>query len=108
VKIDIDIQSQIVAAEVDKEAERILYEAIQANVGKEHAVQRLVTPGGKDFHYYTYANPNLKATMLGLDCGVKPRLHHHHMKFDTDYLKKGVMIKKDALVRALGEVNKDE
>src|SRR5699024_4725946 len=35
VKIDIDIQSQIVAAEVDKEAERILYEAIQANVGKE-------------------------------------------------------------------------
>jgi len=108
VKIDIDIQSQIVAAEVDKEAERILYEAIQANVGKEHAVQRLVTPGGEDFHYYTYAYPNLKATMLGLGCGVTPGLHHPHMTFDTAYLKTGVMIMKDALVRALGEVSKDE
>ncbi|MEJ8778475.1 amidohydrolase [Pseudogracilibacillus sp. ICA-222130] len=108
VKIDIDIQSNIVAAEVDKEAERIVYEAIQANVGKEHAVQQLVTPGGEDFHYYTYAYPNLKATMLGLGCGVTPGLHHPHMTFDTAYLKTGAIIMKDALVRALGEVNKDE
>lgn len=93
---DIDIQltygGRTVAAEVDSEAEKIMAEAINQSLGQDNLVSPVVTTGGEDFHFYTIQKPNLKATMLGLGCDLKPGLHHPHMTFDREALLKGVEI----------------
>ena len=63
----------------------------------ERLAEPIVTPGGEDFHFYSLKNPRLKATMLGLGCGLRPGLHHPQMTFDHGALLNGI----DILSRAV-------
>ena len=62
-------------------------------IGDENIVPPSVTSGGEDFHFYSVKRPEVKATMLGLGCGLKPGLHHPHMTFDHDALFNGFFYK---------------
>lgn len=108
VKISYQFDAEIVAAHIDKEAKECLEVAIKEVVGEEKLVSSLVTPGGEDFHYYTYENPQLKATMLGLGCGVVPGLHHPDMTFDRNYLAPGVEIILVAIKQALNRIESSD
>ncbi|MRG84998.1 M20 peptidase aminoacylase family protein [Salinibacillus xinjiangensis] len=92
--VDIKLESvgAIAAAKLNDEAIDIMSKAIEDTLGKDNLDQPLVTPGGDDFHYYTIKKPSLKATMLGLGCGLEPGLHHPNMKFDHDAMINGVNI----------------
>jgi amidohydrolase len=85
-------RSRAVAAKVDPEAEHYMKQAIIETIGRKQEVGPLVTTGGDDFHYYTLKRPHLKATMLGLGCGLEPGLHHPDMTFDHEALFSGISI----------------
>lgn len=89
----------IAAAETNEEAISIMAQAIGNVLGTENVDQPLVTPGGDDFHFYTIKNPELKATMLGLGCGLKPGLHHPKMTFDHAALMNGANILHEAILQ---------
>lgn len=86
------VEADIAAAEVSDEAKSIMEQAIIETVGIENLAPPVITPGGEDFHFYTLKRPQIKATMLGLGCGLTPGLHHPHMTFNTEQLISGVEI----------------
>lgn len=92
VQVNILHTDGIAAAKTNDEAISIMQSAIENALGKEAVVPPLVTPGGDDFHFYTIKKPELKATMLGLGCDLKPGLHHPYMTFDKSALMNGVEI----------------
>lgn len=100
-KISLNVDAHIVAALVNDEALQHMNSAIVDTVGEKACASPVVTPGGEDFHFYTYERPNLKATMLGLGCGVTPGLHHPKMTFNRERLITGVNIITRAILRAL-------
>lgn len=100
-KISLNVDAHIVAALVNEEALQHMNSAIIDVVGEKACALPVVTPGGEDFHFYTYGRPNLKATMLGLGCGVTPGLHHPKMTFNRERLITGVNIITRAILRAL-------
>lgn len=92
IPIELQERSRAVAAAVDSEAEHYMKQAIIETIGRKQEVGPLITTGGDDFHYYTLKRPHLKATMLGLGCGLKPGLHHPDMTFDHEALFTGISI----------------
>lgn len=92
VEIAYDVLAEMVAAEVDADAERIMAEAIVETVGEERMVRTICTPGGEDFHFYAVHRPTIKSTMLGLGCGLTPGLHHPQMTFNEESLMTGIEI----------------
>ncbi|PJK17075.1 amidohydrolase [Chryseomicrobium excrementi] len=104
VKIDTHVGAAIVAAQVDQDAASLLKQAITEIVGEEHFGDEIVSPGGEDFHYYSFHKPSLKTTMLGLGCGVTPGLHHPQMTFNSSYLVEGAQILARAAELAVQEV----
>lgn len=92
IQIEYKIDANIAAAEVDEEAMQLMRKAIVDTVGEENTRPPVVTPGGEDFHFYTLKRPNIKATMLGLGCGLHPGLHHPQMTFNRQALITGVEI----------------
>jgi len=106
--ITTNVEAHIVAAQVDDEAKAIMKQAIIDTVGEENCAPEVVTPGGEDFHFYTYTRPQLKTTMLGLGCGVTPGLHHPQMAFNQDQLPVGAQIITRALILALQQVERSE
>lgn len=100
-KVELQVDANIVAALVNDEAMEHMRNAIIDVVGESACALSVVTPGGEDFHFYTYDRPNLKATMLGLGCGVTPGLHHPNMTFNRERLLTGVKIITKAILRAL-------
>lgn len=101
VDIDLEIGERVAAAEIDPQAQQWMAEAISTVLGAEKLTPPIVTPGGEDFHFYTLQKPELKATMLGLGCDLKPGLHHPHMRFERDALITGTRILTEALLIAL-------
>lgn len=99
--IKLEVGAAIVAAQVNTEAVDILRRAIQKVVGEERCGDEIVTPGGEDFHYFSYHKPALKTTMLGLGCGVTPGLHHPQMTFQPEFLEEGARILAEAAELAL-------
>lgn len=106
--IEYRVDAHIAAAEVDDIAKSIMQQAIIDVAGKENCVPGVVTPGGEDFHFYTYSRPQLQTTMLGLGCGVTPGLHHPQMTFNRKRLPTGAQIITRALVLALQQVERSE
>lgn len=100
-KIDLRESVHVVAALVNEDAMKIMRTSIIEVVGEEACAPPVVTPGGEDFHFYTYEQHQLKATMLGLGCGVTPGLHHPKMTFNRERLITGVRIITSAILRAL-------
>lgn len=92
VQISYNIASEIAAAKVDETAVKLLAQAIIDTVGVENLAEPILTPGGEDFHYYTLKRPTIKATMLGLGCGLTPGLHHPKMTFDQASMLTGIEI----------------
>ncbi|MFC4355231.1 amidohydrolase [Chryseomicrobium palamuruense] len=105
--ITTEVGAAIVAAQVNPDAVDILRRAIQSEVGEKRCSDEIVTPGGEDFHYFSYHKPALKTTMLGLGCGVTPGLHHPQMTFNSAYLEEGARILAEACILAL-EVGKTQ
>lgn len=95
--IDTKVEAHIAAARVDPEAEEIMRQAIIATVGEAYCAPAVITPGGEDFHFYSYTKPQLKTTMLGLGCGVSPGLHHPQMTFNRERLPVGAQIITEAI-----------
>ncbi|WP_285398307.1 M20 peptidase aminoacylase family protein [Lysinibacillus sp. fls2-241-R2A-57] len=100
-KITLQVDAYVVAALVNDEALQHMNAAIVDVVGEKACASPVITPGGEDFHFYTFERPNLKATMLGLGCGVTPGLHHPKMTFNRERLITGVNIITRAILRAL-------
>ena len=105
VEINYEVLAEMVAAEVDSEAEEFMYQAIAKTVGEERTVRTVVTPGGEDFHFYSVHRPNVKSTMLGLGCGLTPGLHHPQMTFNQNSLVTGVEILTNAIELAFQSEN---
>lgn len=91
-EITVSTESWVAAAEVNDQAKQLMGQAIADVLGPAHLVESVVTPGGEDFHFYTIKRPQVKATMLGLGCDLKPGLHHQHMTFDRESLITGIEI----------------
>ncbi|MEC5423843.1 amidohydrolase [Virgibacillus sp. C22-A2] len=108
ISIDYQVDAHIAAAQVDDTAKDIMKQAIIDVTGNEKCAPEVVTPGGEDFHFYTYSKPQLQTTMLGLGCGVTPGLHHPKMTFNHNRLPTGAKIIAQALVLALQEVEERE
>ncbi|MGX7596720.1 M20 peptidase aminoacylase family protein [Planococcus plakortidis] len=92
VEIPIEVKAEIAAAQVDAMAVEIMSQAIGETLGTEYLEPPIVTPGGEDFHFYTLKRPAVKATMLGLGCGLTPGLHHPAMTFNQESLFGGIEI----------------
>lgn len=97
-ELEINKISGIPAAEINDEAIKIISNAIIKALGEDKLTDPLVTPGGDDFHFYTIKKPDLKATMIGLGCNLKPGLHHPNMSFNHDSLMNGVNVIFESLV----------
>ncbi|WP_285767790.1 M20 peptidase aminoacylase family protein [Peribacillus sp. SI8-4] len=90
--------SNVAAAIVNEQAQEIMAGAIADTLGKENLVVPVITTGGEDFHFYTLKKPQIKATMLGLGCGLAPGLHHPDMTFNKDALLSGIEILTKAIM----------
>lgn len=101
VKITLQTEADIAGAVVHQAAEQYMRETICDVLGPEHLHESLVTPGGDDFHFYTLERPHLKATMLGLGCGLQPGLHHPEMTFNHEALETGTDILLQVLQRTM-------
>lgn len=99
--IDYQTDAHIAAAEVDETAKSIMTDAIINVVGEERCAPEIVTPGGEDFHLYTFSKPDLNSTMLGIGCGLTPGLHHPEMTFNQERLPVAAEIVTKALVKTL-------
>jgi len=76
----------------DTDMERIVGRAIACMLGTDALAEPIVTPGAEDFHFYPMERRPLKATMVGLGCGLEPGLHHPDMKFNLGALSAGTAI----------------
>lgn len=92
VEIHYKTTADIAAAQVDTDAVQLMGQAILETIGKEKMVPPIITSGGEDFHFYTLKRPELKATMLGLGCGLTPGLHHPEMNFNHEAIFTGIEI----------------
>ena len=98
VEITLEPSAYVAAAHVDEQAQAIMAEAITDTLGKENLVPPVITTGGEDFHFYTLKKPTIKATMLGLGCGLTPGLHHPLMTFNKEALLSGIEIVTKAIL----------
>lgn len=101
VKISLETKANVAAAEVDEEAQKYLEMAIVDVLGAGQLREPIVTSGGEDFHFYTLKKPNIKATMLGLGCDLKPGLHHPDMTFNREAIYSGMEILAKAVMATL-------
>ncbi|MCS0787519.1 M20 peptidase aminoacylase family protein [Cytobacillus firmus] len=92
VKISLETKANVAAAEVNEEAQYFLEKAIVDVLGAGRLREPIVTSGGEDFHFYTLKKPNIKASMLGLGCDLKPGLHHPDMTFNREAIYSGMEI----------------
>ena len=66
--------------------------AIAQVMGEENVYPTCKTPGGEDFHFYSFKDPDIESTMIGLGCDLKPGLHHPNMSFNLNALIYGTQI----------------
>jgi amidohydrolase len=101
VKISLETKANVAAAEVNEEAQYFLEKAIVDVLGAGRLREPIVTSGGEDFHFYTLKKPNIKASMLGLGCDLKPGLHHPDMTFNREAIYSGMEILAKAVMATL-------
>lgn len=108
VKIKFKMHEGLVAAIVNEEAYNLMEQAIITVLGAEKLEPRIMTPGGEDFHFYSLHKPNLKATMLGLGCGLSPGLHHPKMTFNHESIYTGIEILTNTILNAIQLINNNK
>lgn len=84
--------ANIKAAEPNEEAVLKMENAIIKALGRDSLAEPIVTPGGEDFHEYSYQMKHLKTTMLGIGCGVTPGLHDPYMQLNEAEAMKAVHV----------------
>ncbi|MDQ0268364.1 M20 peptidase aminoacylase family protein [Cytobacillus purgationiresistens] len=103
VKVDWEITANVAAAEVDLKAVDYMAEAISETLGIDKLQEPIITTGGEDFHFYTLKKPDIKATMLGLGCGLSPGLHHPNMTFNHKAIYSGIEILVKTIMKTLAK-----
>lgn len=101
VRIEWEWQDFTPGAVIGQQASTHAVEAIVSNFGENALVDRIVTSGSDDFHFYTVEKPELDATMLGIGADLVPGLHHPYMTFNRDALLDGVNVLVETLRRAI-------
>jgi amidohydrolase len=101
VTITLETKANVAAAEVNEAAKHHMKKAIIDTLGEKMLKEPIITSGGEDFHFYTLKNPRIKATMLGLGCGLQPGLHHPEMTFNHHSLYAGIEILARTIVNTL-------
>lgn len=79
-------------AEVHPEAAAIYARAIREIAGEDALAEEIVTPGGDDFHHYSYGRPELRSALLAVGAGMDPGLHHPKVIYDTSVIATGARI----------------
>lgn len=87
-------------AVIGSETSRLAADCIRARYGEAALVERIVTSGSDDFHFYTVEKPTLDATMIGIGANLTPGLHHPYMTFERAALLEGTALLTDVLERA--------
>lgn len=108
VEITLETKANVAAAEVSAAAQRFMEKAIIDSLGEAQLKAPIITSGGEDFHFYTLKNPNIKATMLGLGCGLQPGLHHPKMTFNHQALYSGIEILAKTMLNTIKAYEKGE
>ncbi|MFT8879594.1 MAG: amidohydrolase [Oenococcus sp.] len=98
-KINIDFDQGTPASVADPTAIAILEKSIVAQLGQAGLDKPKQSSGGDDFNVYGVEHPNLKSTMLGLGCDLKPGLHAPNMAFNHDALVPGIKILENAVLQ---------
>lgn len=101
VEIESEWQDFTPGAVIGTRSSQIAAEAIISRYGNENLVERIVTSGSDDFHFYTVEKPELDATMLGIGANLTPGLHHPQMTFERDVLDEGAVLLFETLKRAV-------
>lgn len=101
VTIDWEWQDFTPGALIGERSSRHAAEAISERFGAEALVDRIITSGSDDFHFYTVEQPGLDATMIGIGANLTPGLHHPQMTFDRDVLPEAAALLADTLRRAV-------
>ncbi|MDQ0252709.1 amidohydrolase [Evansella vedderi] len=104
--IQLETAANVAAAEVNREAQAFMERGIIEALRNEKLHAPLVSTGGDDFHFYTIKRPHLKATMLGLGCGLTPGLHHPKMTFNREAMLDAVHILTITVLETLKEGKK--
>ena len=91
-EIKLHSEIKLAAAQVDPTAQQLMESAIREVIGSKFCAPPVVTSGGEDFHFYSLMKQDLKTTMLGLGCDLKPGLHHPDMTFQRKDLLIGIEI----------------
>ncbi|MBE3102683.1 MAG: M20/M25/M40 family metallo-hydrolase, partial [Bacilli bacterium] len=106
VKIQFKIHEGLIVGIISEEAYDLMEQAIITVVGANNLKPRITTPGGEDFHFYSLHKPNLKATMLGLGCGLSPGLHHPKMTFNHESIYTGIEILTQTILNTIQMLSK--
>ncbi|RYM05040.1 amidohydrolase [Sporolactobacillus sp. THM7-7] len=101
IHIDLNILNGSASAQYAPEAIQIMADSIKDVLGETCLEQPHRSSGGDDFHQYALHQPNLKTTMLGLGCDLKPGLHHPKMTFNREAMFSGISILTAAVLRTL-------
>ncbi len=87
------------AAEYNEDTIEVVKEAISEVL--DDVIDKIVTPGGEDFHFYT-KKLDVKTAYIGLGADLKPGLHSPDMSFDKKALLNGKNIIKKVINKRLG------
>lgn len=101
VEITFETKANVAAAEVHLEAVQYMKQAIEDTLGEKGSKGPIISSGGEDFHFYTLRKPSIKATMLGLGCGLTPGLHHPNMTFNHEAMFSGIEILTKTMINTL-------
>lgn len=98
---EMEIVGGVPAASYNDEMIALARESIVDVLGEEAVIEKIVTPGAEDFHYFTREYPHLKAAYMGLGCDLTPGLHAATMNFNKDALEKGSEVLVKTIEKAL-------
>jgi amidohydrolase len=102
------IKEFVPAARLNKDAIKLAEGAVASVLGEENVVDSCISQGGEDFHFYTLQNLELKATMIGIGCDLRPGLHHPDMQFNREALLYGTKILTSLLYNAASKNDKSK
>lgn len=97
---EITIHPGVPAAVYDEDLVELAKESIEEILGPEGVLPVEISPGGEDFHLYTYNKPSIRAAYIGLGCDLEPGLHNPDMHFSLDALPLGVRILTQMVVKS--------
>jgi amidohydrolase len=91
-RINGTVKEFVPAARLNREAINLAKRTAVTVLGEENVVDNCISQGGEDFHFYTLQNPDVKATMIGLGCDLRPGLHDPDMEFNQEALLYGTKL----------------